>query len=263
MLDIAKLNSATKYPSIDTYHVLDKGKLTEKVGPFDGIEADQEVVLTEKVDGTNIRIVLLPDGDYFIGIRESLIYAKGDRIVSDALNGAAHVAMPFAEAAAKWQADKDYSTHIQFTGIQVFFMEVYGHKIGGAAKNYTKGTDMGARLFDLAYVPLDTLDKSREEIASWRDHGGQRFATEATILRTSAALELPHTPRLGTVMSDSLPTTLEGMQDFLGQMLPATWVALSDDAQMRPEGVVLRTKDRSVIAKARFEDYARTLKGRR
>jgi hypothetical protein len=261
-MDLAKLNSATKYPSIETYHVLgDKGRLTEELGPFAGIEPEVEVVLTEKVDGTNIRIVLLPDGDYFIGIRESLIYAKGDRIVSDALNGAAHVAMPFAEAAAKWQADKDYSTHM-FTGIQVFFMEVYGHKIGGAAKNYTKGTDMGARLFDLAYVPLDTLDKSREEIASWRDHGGQRFATEATLLRASAALGLPHTPRLGTVMSDSLPTTLEGMQDLLGQMLPATWAALSDDAQMRPEGIVLRTKDRSVIAKARFEDYARTLKRR-
>lgn len=42
-------------------------------------------------------------------------------------------------------------------------------------------------------------------------------------------------------------------------MLPATQVALSDNALGRAEGVVLRTKDRSRIAKARFEDYARTL----
>lgn len=262
MLDpsmIARLNTATKYPSIETYHVLEKGKLTEKLGPFDGIDPHEEVILTEKVDGTNIRIVLLPDGDWFIGIRESLIYAKGDRIVSDALGGAARVVMPFAEAAAKRQAEGvQYPHHAQ-----VLFMEVYGHKIGGGAKNYTRGTDKGARLFDLAYVPLDTLDKSREEIASWRDHGGQRFATEATILRASAALGLPHTPRLAAMGAGTLPTTLEGTQDFLGQMLPATWVALSDDAQMRPEGIVLRTKDRSRIAKARFEDYARVVKKER
>lgn len=259
-MDLSKLNSATKYPSIETYHVLgEKGRLTEDLGPFAGIGDGVKVVLTEKVDGTNIRIVLLPDGDWFIGIREELIYARGDRIVPTALNSAAKVAIPYAERAAKWQADGvQYPNHAQ-----VFFFEVYGSKIGGSAKNYTKGTEMGARLFDLAFVPLDILDKPREEIASWRDHGGQTFAEEATILRAAEALEMGFTPRLGTVMSDSLPTSVEGMMDWLNTALPTTQVALSDNALNRAEGIVLRTEDRSVIAKARFEDYARTLKGRR
>lgn len=259
MFDLDKLNSATKYPSIETYHVLgERGSLTEEVGPFAGIDPREEVVLTEKVDGTNIRIVLLPDGDWFVGIREELIYARGDRIVPNTLNGAAHVAILYAEAASRrWTEGADYPHHLQ-----VFFFEVYGSKIGGAAKNYTKGTEMGARLFDLAFVPLGRLDKEREEIASWRDHGGQTFATEDTVLRAAEALEMGYTPRLGTVRSDSLPTTLEGMQGWMEQMLPSTRVALSDDALGRPEGIVLRTRDRSVIAKARFEDYDRTLKRR-
>lgn len=256
MDDLRKLNSATKYPSIETYHVLGgKGRLTEDLGPFAGIEPDEEVVLTEKVDGTNFRIVLLPDGDYFIGIREELIYAKGDRIVPTALNGAAHVAIPIADAAVKQQQEIDNYTPF----FQVLFVEVYGSKIGGAAKNYTKGPEMGARLFDIAYIRPDLLNKSREEIARWRDHGGQNFAQEPVIHRAAAALGVPVTPRLGTVEAGALPTSVEGMQGWMEQMLPATQVALSDNALGRAEGVVLRTKDRSRIAKARFEDYARTL----
>ncbi|MCU1617221.1 MAG: hypothetical protein JWO98_4761, partial [Frankiales bacterium] len=56
-VDLAALNSATKYPSIPTYHELDpkNGGLLEIPTAFEG-----DVVLTEKVDGTNGRIVLLP-----------------------------------------------------------------------------------------------------------------------------------------------------------------------------------------------------------
>jgi hypothetical protein len=76
-------------------------------------------------------------------------------------------------------------------------------------------------------------------------------------------LGMAHTPRLGTVKGAGLPQSLEKMQEWLEQALPTTQVALSDNALNRAEGIVLRTKDRSVIAKARFEDYARTLKTRR
>jgi ATP-dependent RNA circularization protein (DNA/RNA ligase family) len=52
----------TKYPSIPTYHTLgDKGILLEETISF-----DSEVILTEKVDGTNSRIILLPDGTFVI-----------------------------------------------------------------------------------------------------------------------------------------------------------------------------------------------------
>jgi hypothetical protein len=49
---------------------------------------------------------------------------------------------------------------------------------------------------------------------------------------------------------------------FVAEHLPGTRVALDGGAGGRAEGVVLRTADRSVIAKARFQDYRRTLKRR-
>ena len=57
--DLGKLNSMTKYPSILTYHTLgDKGVLRETVQvPFAG-----RVLGTEKVDGTNCRLIFCPDG---------------------------------------------------------------------------------------------------------------------------------------------------------------------------------------------------------
>lgn len=60
------VNSMTKYPSIPTYHALDtkNGCLLGETVPLAG-----PVILTEKVDGTNARIIALPDGSWIIGSR--------------------------------------------------------------------------------------------------------------------------------------------------------------------------------------------------
>lgn len=249
------LNSATKYPSIETHHVLgERGRLTEELGPFAGIEPDEDVVLTEKVDGTNIRIVLMPSLDWFVGVREELVYAKGDRIVPNLVEGAVREVLTYADRMEQWQRGQG-----DIPLITVLYMEVYGSKIGGAAKNYTRGAEKGVRLFDIAYVDPEMLGDPLAKIASWRDHGGQRFASEPVLQRGSEVLKLPYTPRLGTVKAGALPTSVEGVYGWLKAALPSTQVALTDNALGRSEGIVLRTKDRSRIAKARFEDYARTL----
>lgn len=246
---LAALNTATKYPSIPTYHALDpkNGSLLDQPTTFKG-----DVILTEKVDGTNGRIVLLPDGDYFIGSREELLYAKGDRIENPSL-GIVEALKPIAERL------KPRDEHRQ---IVVFFLEVYGRKIGSAAKQYTSGSGLGARLFDIACLLPDVLDWRREQISTWREDGGQRFCTEATLQRAAQAEEIELTPRLETIPHTALPTGIEGMNEFLAGRLPVTLVALDEGAGHQPEGIVLRTADRSVIAKARFQDYARTLKRR-
>lgn len=248
-IDLAALNSATKYPAIPTYHVLDpkNGSLLENATPFTG-----DVILTEKVDGTNGRIVLMPDGDYFIGSREELLYARGDRVGNPAL-GIADALKPLADRL------KSGDEHGQ---IVVFFLEVYGHKIGGAAKQYTTQGNVGYRLFDIACLLPDVLDWGRGQISSWRDNGGQRFCTEATLRRAADAEGIELTPRLGTVQAEALPATVEGMHEWLGSTLSNTLVALDNSAGGNPEGIVLRADDRSVIAKARFQDYQRTLKRR-
>jgi hypothetical protein len=253
--DFAALNSATKYPSIATYHTLDPktGRLTEPAMQFTG-----DVISTEKLDGTNGRIVLMQDGDYFIGERENLIYAKGDRILAPNL-GIVATLKPLADRIV---ASREHGLDMAGPVI-VLFLEVYGGKVGGNAKQYTSTATLGYRLFDYAVVASEVLSWPRERIASWREHGGQEWGTEAGLQWMSEDYGIPLVPRLGAMTTQELPSSLEGMYKWLIDVLPTTNVALDEGALGRAEGVVLRTVDRSVIAKARFQDYERTLQLRR
>ncbi|WP_199800777.1 RNA ligase family protein [Streptomyces marianii] len=242
-LDLAALNSATKYPPIPTYHEIDRGILLDKVQAFSG-----DVVLTEKVDGTNARIVVFPDGDYAIGSREDLLHAKGDRIVNP-VHGIVPALCSLADRLAAPAA-----------GLRVYFFEVYGDKITKASEQYTGSRQVGFRLFDVAAVDSSVLELPAHAISSWREHGGQQFLNENELALMAADNGVELTPRVGTVAADQLPTGLAAMQEFLATRLPGTRVALDDGAGGRPEGIVLRSTDRSVIAKARAEDYARTMR---
>ena len=245
---LGRLNSATKYPSIPTYHELNRadGKLIDEVCQlFEG-----PVTLTEKIDGTNGRVVVLPDGDWFIGSREELLYARGDRVENPNL-GIVPALLPLAPSLAP-------SGHM----IRVYYLEVYGYRIGPAAKQYTRDAQaVGYRLFDVAQADPGVLGTVRSEIAAWREHGGQLFADEGQLESVSAAhAGLPLVPRLGTVDAADLPTSLTGMQEFLRAHLPdGTEAALDGTAGRQPEGIVLRSRDRKAIAKARFSDYAHAL----
>ena len=81
-IDLGKLNSMTKYPSILTYHNLgDKGILQETVQiPFQG-----RVIGTEKVDGTNTRMIFCPDQSVVVGSREDLLWERRDLIGNPAM----------------------------------------------------------------------------------------------------------------------------------------------------------------------------------
>ncbi|MEU4626613.1 RNA ligase family protein [Actinoplanes sp. NPDC023801] len=245
-VDLAALNSLTKYPSIPTYHALDprNGGLVEEPVTFAG-----PVIGTEKVDGTNSRVVVLPDGTYLLGSREEFLYAQGDLIGNPAL-GIVAALRPLAESLAGTPAGH----------IRVYYLELYGGRIGGQAKQYSARGAVGWRLFDVAVV--DDLDErltwAPQRISAWREGGGQHWFTEEQLRDTGLDL----TPRLFTVDAGSLPSTIEGMHGFLAERLPRTRVALDDSGLGGAEGVVLRTAGRSVIAKARFQDYTRTLKRR-
>lgn len=243
-VDLAKLSSATQYPSIETYHLLDKGILQEVPTYFDG-----EVIVTEKVNGTNSRLVVMPDGDWYIGSRTELLYARGDRIGAKT-EGIVEALRPLAYDLAKGGPGEH---------ITVFYFETYGGKIGSAAKQYTSAGQVGLRLFDIAVIHPSVLDNGREQIASWRDSGGQTFVSEETLQHAAESKGVELAPRLLTIDGDDLPDGIEGTQEWLKLLLPHTRVAL-DGAGGESEGVVLRSTDRKTIAKARFEDYAKTLR---
>lgn len=244
------LNSATKYPSIETYHVLgERGRLTEKIGPFADV-TEGMIIFTEKIDGTNGRIVLLPDGDYFIGSREELWYAKGDRVENPKL-GIVNTLKPLAEKLS----NKEF-----VVGITTLYLEVYG---GGrempAAREYTSNGSFGYRLFDVSYSSSEVLSWEAQRIASWRENGGQQWLDEDGLQTISYDRGISLTPRVGTMRAENLPKSVEGMHQCLKNCLPRTWVALDENSGGRSEGIVLRTENRSRIAKARFQNYERTL----
>lgn len=249
--DLRTLNSLTKYPSIPTYHTLDPrtGGLGLPAVGFTG-----PVLGTEKINGSNARVVLLPDGTYLLGSREEMLYAQGD-LIGNPSQGIVAALKPVAAALTPVSDE-----------IRVFYVELYGGKVGAAAKQYTSdSTRFGWRLFDVLSMPdyAPRLSWSPQEVAAWRDGGGQPFLPEDALAAAAAEAGLELTPRLFTMDGSELPTDLDKTTAFLSEWSPATRVALDPGAGQASEGIVLRTPDRSVIAKARFQDYARTLKRRR
>lgn len=243
-LDLGKLNSATKYPSIPTYHALgERGALLAEYVDFDG----QPLIATEKVDGTNSRIILMPDGCYLIGSREELLHARGDLIQNPAL-GIVDTLKQTAERIVDV-----VSTPADV--ITVVYLETYGGKTTAAAKQYTSQRAFGFRVFDVSRIAVEHLDASRESIAAWRENGGQSFLREQELIELVDSLQLELTPRLE--IQETLPPTIVETHAWLESMIPATLVALDDAAGGRPEGLVVRTADRRQIAKIRFEDYQR------
>ena len=248
MVDLRKLNSLTKYPSIPTHHALDpkNGGLLEQPTAYTG-----PVIGTEKVDGTNGRIILLPGGEWLIGSREDLLTARGDIVRNPAL-GIVDALRAVAEQAATLGTGG-------FGEIVVLYLEVYGGKQLPAWKHYGSGKP-AYRMFDVATIPDDMLAWEVERIASWRQAGGQDFASESVLADLAKRCGVDLTPRLFEIDGGDIPASVEDMRGFL-EPYKTTTVATSGEPGLN-EGVVLRSPDRSVISKARFQDYDRTLKRR-
>lgn len=252
MTDIHRLNSMTKYPPILTYHTMgDRGVLGDDLlvsfGP------NEDVIVTEKIHGVNGRIVILPDGDWVIGSREELLTARGDRIPNPMLRIVEAMA-PLAEEMLTTLHNPD--------AIVVLFGEVYGGGTSDAWKQYGTREALGVLFFDMIVLDVDVASQvyrmPREKIALWREHGNQPFASELAL----SGIGYPITPRVARLNGGDIPTKLESMPDWLSDFVPHTYAALDSDGLMGAEGVVVRTADRSKIAKIRYEDYQRTMRAR-
>lgn len=247
--NLRAINSATKYPSIPTYHTMgEKGILQSSSLSF-----GDNVYVTEKVDGTSVRIILLPnEGTYLLGSREELLYCNGDVVHNPALDIVDNL-KPIAD-----QLCVNKLFNPVRDKITVIFLEQFGNRGVGNYKAYSKsGKNAGFRVFDICEVGYDVLSKPIEKIASWRDNGGQNFYRFGTLLPVCDILSLQQVPLIKVV--DRLPVCIQGTFDFLQSCISSSLVKLEDEATGIPEGVVIRNADRTKIAKIRFEDYKRTL----
>ena len=208
---------------------------------------------TEKVDGTNARIVSLPDGGFLLGSREELLYAKGD-LIGNPAQGIVAALREVAEALAPVDGDV----------VRVHFLEVYGGKVTAASKQYTGAKLVGFRLFDVAVSRTIARCWPATPARSRRGatRAASRYLREEELAATAKRDGFELTPRLFELAGAELPRDLEQTRAFLAEHLPTTLSALDGDAGGQPEGIVLRAPDRGVIAKARFQDYDRTLRRR-
>ncbi|PQO44199.1 RNA ligase family protein [Blastopirellula marina] len=245
--DLRKLNSLTKYPSIPTYHVLgERGVLTDAVNPIDG----DRLIVTEKVDGTNSRIMLMPDGCYLIGSREELLHAQGDLVFNPAQGIVEALRATADKIAAAFRTPEETVTTV--------YLETYGGKTTAAAKEYTSRREYGYRVFDVSRVSLDRVEMELDAISLWRESGGQDYLDEEELAALVEQLGLQLTPRVSVV--EDLPLEVTATHDWLQRQLATSQVKLDPAAGGRPEGVVVRTSDRRQIVKIRYEDYERTAK---
>ena len=258
---LESLNSATKYPSIETYHALgDKGRLTEKAVDF----GDDQVTVTEKVDGTNVRLIFDCSGDLFIGSREELLTHSDDVVRNPAL-GIVEALLPVLTDVWR-RPDVKVPEHIF-----VIYVELFGHRQTPAWKQYGDGTVPMWRMFDACTVPEDVLEWPKARVAGWRDGGGQSFLDEFQLKHLAVSTGIHRTPRIAfaTTPGDlpgwfgtDLPKDVQGMYDFMLRLGDRTRIVSrgSGGVQGKSEGFVIRNADRTRIAKARFEDYERTLR---
>lgn len=241
------LNSATKYPSIPTLHKLgDKGILTDELN----IDLSGETFyVTEKIDGTNCRIIVFSDGSYMIGSREELLYASGDYLRNPAL-GIVDAVKHFADGLSKYSPPGGR--------ILVYYGEVFGGKVTSGSKNYTTNGETDFSLFDVAELENTVMNNPPEMISRWRDQGGQKFWDAEGLKRVKGVRAVPYIDHsnLSYLSSQTHADTLNWMRG----LLPETRAIIGPGALKRPEGVVIRTPDRRKIAKVRFEDYERTVK---
>ncbi|MBI4449793.1 hypothetical protein HY634_01930 [Candidatus Uhrbacteria bacterium] len=290
VLTLDQLDSATKYPSIDTLHVLDERQratdaLTEIGARFADVDP-RDHAHTEKVDGMGVRILLLRSvhpphalrdiltpltcvanvrqEDWIIGARDHLVAARGDRIPNP-LEGVAERFGPIAERLLeRWLIDSGTGPDIALIAV---YLEFYGGKIGRRAQHYAADGSRGCRAFDIRMMTADdcaaVVRMTVEEIASRREHGTLpgRWLFDDERRAWCARFDIPHVPTL--TVSRPIPTsptdTLAWLHDVVGDR---TRVAIGEHAPGRPEGVVVRTPDRSRIVKVAFDPYERALRAR-
>lgn len=252
-----KINSLTKYPSILTYHQLgSKGGLKNELID-NGFPEGVILEVTEKVDGTNGRFVCIGD-DYLLGQREMFVYAKGDRIVNSEII----------------DVMKNALESIYSNDFIVIYGEVYGYRIQDGSKIYCPegSKEKNFRVFDIWKMNVDDIDKylseaSIEQITYDREHGWQPFVATDVLQEIVYQYSLERTPIWMTMCSSDLPTDAVATKEWIEDNFKTSHAIIGEGSGTnqkfgRAEGVVIRTLDRKIIRKLRFEDYHKgALKG--
>jgi hypothetical protein len=255
---LAKLDTATKYPSIETYHKLgERGRLLDELNHQ---WPDDEIVhVSEKIDGMNGRLIFLPgrNAPWIAGTRDQLVAASSDVIWDNAQGVAGALLGP--NAPKPWMLPNYI---LEDSYVFVTYFEVYGHKSTPHWNEYSPdGREPMIRLFDAQFFQQDWLQnfKSVEDVARSRDSDGGIWFVKDMLENLAEALNVRCVPDLWTGPGADLPKDVLNMDRFMFGLGRDTKAGVNGSG--RSEGIVLRTAGRKVIAKARRQSYDKTLQG--
>lgn len=254
--DLRKLNSMTKYPSILTLlYQNNVGMLEDSLNVFFGKE--EPLYVTEKVDGTNARIILLPDENILFGGRETLLGRYKELLYDPSLS--------VVPTLTKIVSESGLYKCIDTSLIRVIYGEVYGGAIGSSSRNYTDSKEQtGFRIFDISelslptFFDLNSVDLSR--VSQWRENGGQSWNSVFEISTFTSSFHIETVPSVYNCLGEHIPTTIEDGMYFLQNSFKQSRAKISQGGLGEAEGVVIRNVDRSKICKMRFEDYTKTIR---
>jgi hypothetical protein len=225
-------------------------ELTEHFAP------DEDAYLTEKVDGTNVRVLIAPDTSYAIGSREKILTVEGDLISIPDLGIVRALTNPDFTPDSPVSIISKLQKLARPNTLIVIYGELHGGNIGSAARNYTDAKNKFAfRAFDIILFTLEGLDmvcsQHRAQISTWREAGGQSFFSTDGLQAVCDAADIPLTPRIP--LTSPLPEDILETSAWLEEHLPKSLIGTK-----RAEGIVLRSFTREKIVKLRFDDYRRT-----
>ena len=263
---LEKINSLTEYPSILTYHKLGtKGCLLNEV--YDENKFDPESILevTEKVDGTNMRLILTND-DYLVGTRSNIVHAKGDRIITDSTVNTVLSSCDYLI--------KSFASDVESDVVLIVFGEVYGYNISNGSKEYCSVNTLASRkfrVFDVRVIPCiefeKLLEKDISNISRWKSDSTDYWYDYNALDIFCTQFQLERTPELTRIKAKDLPSDFGATYKWIKKFNKSQAVIGTPDNKKeysdlfgKSEGVVIRDIDRKHICKLRFEDYERTSK---
>ena len=268
---IDKVNSITEYPSILTYHKLgDKGTLLNELYNENRFNKNEELEVTEKIDGTNMRLII-SNSDYFIGTRSKIVYAKGDRIINDP-------AVEVVLKDCKYLIDSFIGDRLIDNNIYVIYGEVYGYNICDGSKVYcsvNNSEHRKFRVFDVKAFPClkleEILDRSIEDVSRYKDSSKDYWYDYDMLDAFCEQFQLERTPVRMRLNESELPTDLDETYKWMLDNFNESLAVIGSPVEGKDynvrfgksEGVVIRNKERTVISKLRFEDYERTRRKKR
>lgn len=261
--DLLNLNSITKYPSIPTYH---------KVSGRHILDDNAETQLghdiyhiTEKLDGINIRIIVKPGEDFFIGTRQELVYANGDRIYNDRLGiikTVKHIGHQLMQL--------DKSAFEDNTCYVVVYGELIGGKVHKNSKQYTKDKEtLSFMAFDMAMLDDEYLYESDLQLdlgpdarSAFREANYRKrcFVQQHVMMDACYQLGIGVVPNKGTVLKDNMPSTVaESKKWLIDRTKFGTMALLDGTGEGNAEGLIISDPRNQEAFKLRVQDYRRNI----